>query len=165
MISTEAIIGYVLFILSELVSIIPIPANGLLHSFMIGIQNSFKNQNTNIEIAQNLLNKNPSLANLINKLNSNANIGSSINRLLENPENIKLIDLISNDNKLQYIITLLNNNPNIINTVTNTVERQIVLQKKINISQSEDTHITQEDTRIKQEDTVINVISDPIISS
>ena len=36
MVATETIIGYVLFILSEFISLIPIPANGLFHSFKIG---------------------------------------------------------------------------------------------------------------------------------
>lgn len=145
MISIETILGYALFILSELISIIPIPANGLLHSFTIGIQNSFKNQNTNIEMAQSLLNKNPKLATLIHKLNMNTHISDSITRLLENPENIKFIDLINNDNQLQYIMTLLNNNPNIVNNITNTVEKQIVLNKNQNIP-------------IAQPDTIINVL-------
>jgi hypothetical protein len=148
MISIETILGYALFILSELISIIPIPANGLLHSFTIGIKNSFKNPNTNIEMAQTLLNKNPKLSTLIHKLNMNTNISDSITRLLENPENIKFIDLINNDNKIQYIITLLNNNPNILNNITTTVEKEIVLHKQnIPISQT-------------QPDTIINVLPD-----
>lgn len=35
------IIGFCLFGLSEIIPLLPIPANGILHSFMIGIHNSF----------------------------------------------------------------------------------------------------------------------------
>lgn len=123
MISTEALIGYILFIISEFISVIPIPANGLLHSFLIGFKNSFKNQGIDIK-------SNPNLSNLVNKIANNTNIINSLNTLLDNPGVLSHLDTINNNNKIQYIITLLSNYPQMVDNISTTVERQIVLQKQ-----------------------------------
>ena len=48
------IIGYVLFAISEIIPLLPIPANGVFHSFIIGLQNSFKNHHIDLELGQQL---------------------------------------------------------------------------------------------------------------
>ena len=64
------IIGYSLFALSEFLPLLPIPANGFLHSIAIGLQNSFSNKpvSTDLEIAQNLLISRPNMQNIISTL-------------------------------------------------------------------------------------------------
>ena len=52
--NTAAIIGYVLFAISEIIPLLPIPANGVFHSFIIGLQNSFKNPHVDLELGQQL---------------------------------------------------------------------------------------------------------------
>ena len=44
------IIGYSLFAFSEIIPLLPIPANGILHSLAIGITNSFSNTKPNTDI-------------------------------------------------------------------------------------------------------------------
>ena len=50
-----AIIGYVLFAISEIIPLLPIPANGVFHSFIIGLQNSFKNPHVDLELGQQIV--------------------------------------------------------------------------------------------------------------
>lgn len=51
------IIGFTLFAISEIIPILPIPANGIFHSFLIGLHNSFKDPIKDIETGQQLINK------------------------------------------------------------------------------------------------------------
>jgi hypothetical protein len=156
MVAIETIIGYVLFIVSEFVSLIPIPANGLLHSFTIGFQNSFKNPDINTEMTQSLLQNNPNIATLVNRIANNMHITNSINTLLDKPQVLSQINTISNNNKLQYIITLLNNHPEMINDISNIIEKQILLQSQNNINQTPSQQ-TQPIQNLGNNDTVINL--------
>jgi hypothetical protein len=161
MVATETIIGYVLFILSEFVSLIPIPANGFLHSFTIGFQNSFKNPDINTEMTQSLLKKNPNIATLVTKIANNMHITNSINTLLEQPHILSQVNTISNNSKLQYIITLLNNHPEMINNISNIIEKQILSQNQNNINQTLNLEIPQQTTtpiqNLEVNDTIINL--------
>lgn len=160
MVATETIIGYVLFILSEFISLIPIPANGLLHSFTIGFKNSFKNPDINTEMTQSLLKKNPNIAALINKIANNIHITTSLNTLLEKPQILSQVNTISNNSKLQYIITLLNNHPEMINNISNLIEKEILSQNQNNINQTLNLEIPQQTTPIQNlevNDTIINL--------
>lgn len=51
------IIGFTLFAISEIIPLLPIPANGIFHSFFIGLHNSFKNPIKNIETGQKIMEK------------------------------------------------------------------------------------------------------------
>lgn len=138
--NTLEIIGYVLFILSEIVAVLPIPANGVLHSFVIGLNNSLKNSNTDIEIAQQLVTTRPNTANIFNKIANDSGLSNVVNKLSDNPEILQYIETLSNHPQLKYIITLLQNNPDIVNDVKqlietnitqNQIQRQIVQQQII----------------------------------
>jgi hypothetical protein len=162
MVAIETIIGYVLFIVSEFVSLIPIPANGLLHSFTIGFKNSFKNPDINAEMTQSLLKKNPNIATLVNKIANNIHITNSLSTLLEKPQILSQINTISNNNKLQYIITLLNNHPEMINDISNLIEKQILSQNQNNINQTLNLEIPQQiipnlASNVASNDTIINL--------
>jgi hypothetical protein len=63
---TTTIIGYVLFAISEILPLLPIPTNGVFHSLTIGLKNSIKNSNNDIEVAQNVLKQKPDIANIVN---------------------------------------------------------------------------------------------------
>jgi hypothetical protein len=121
------IVGYTLFGLSELVAILPIPSNGILHSFIIGLQNSIKkpnnNNNNDLEMAQTLINKQPSIANIINTISYNPNLINSVKLLLDNQHLIPLFENISKDQNLQYVLNIVQNNPKISpETIKKTIE-------------------------------------------
>jgi len=70
------IIGYVLFAISEIIPLLPIPANGVFHSFIIGLQNSFKNPHVDLELGQQMTglqsqNKSVDLHDVVNYINKN----------------------------------------------------------------------------------------------
>lgn len=51
------IIGFTLFAISEIIPLLPIPANGIFHSFLIGLHNSFKNPIKDIESGKKIMDK------------------------------------------------------------------------------------------------------------
>lgn len=138
--SVLEIIGYVLFAVSEIIAVLPIPANGFLHSLSIGLNNSIKNSNNDVEMAQQLVSTKPNIASLFNKMAINSELSNVVNKLTNNPEIIPFIESLSKQPQLQYIMSLLKNNPDIINDVKqlietnitqNQIQRQIVQQQII----------------------------------
>lgn len=118
-------IGYIIFILSEIVAVLPIPANGFLHSLFIGLNNSIKNSDTDIEMAQQIISTRPNTANLLNKIALNSELSNVIKKISDNPEIIPFVNLLSTQPQLQYIVSLLQNNPDIINDVKQLIETNI----------------------------------------
>jgi hypothetical protein len=117
------ILGYCLFALSEFLPLLPIPANGFLHSIAIGLKNSFSNKpvSTDIEIAQNLLISRPNMSNIVSTLEGNHNLINSIKLLNDNPQLLAQINKLAYDKNLQFINTLLINNPDIINQIKSLI--------------------------------------------
>ena len=79
-----SIIGFVFFALSELLPLLPIPANGFLHSLFIGLKNSFAKQtkNVDLEIAQSLVNTRPEFVELVNTIEGNSNLIDALKMFL-----------------------------------------------------------------------------------
>jgi hypothetical protein len=129
------IIGYTLFALSEIIAVLPIPANGMFHSLLIGLKNSVSKINsTDIEMAQTLISTKPDMANIITTLQGNSKLIDSVKTVINNPEIITNVENIVKDKNLQFINTLLINNPEIINDV-----KVVIIQKVndiVNTSQS-----------------------------
>lgn len=125
--NTSSVIGYVLFAVSELLPLLPIPTNGILHSLSIGLTNSFskKSQSTDLEIAQNLLISRPNMQNIVSLLEGNQKLIDSIGLLNNNPQLITLLHKLEKDKNLQFINTLLTNNPDTINTIKKLVMNTI----------------------------------------
>lgn len=124
---TSTIIGYILFAISELLPLLPVPTNGLLHSLTIGLKNSLRNSNSDIEVAQNVLRQKPEIANLIHTTVSNPAMKDTINTIVNRQELVPLINALNADANLQKMITLLNANPQLINEVQSFVEQQVNL--------------------------------------
>jgi hypothetical protein len=138
--STMEIIGFILFAVSEIIAVLPIPANGFLHSLSIGLNNSIKNSNTDIEMAQQIVTTKPNIASLFNKIAVNPELSSVIKKISDSPEIIPFIESLSKNPQLQYVLSLLQNNPDIIgdvkqlvetNITQNQIQRQIVQQQII----------------------------------
>ena len=133
-----SIIGYILLAISEIIAILPVPANGLLHSLFIGLNNSLKNPNYDIELAQTLINNKPIMANLVTTLEGNPKLINSISILTQNPQILPFISKLSNDESLQYINTLLINNPGVIKNVKQIIINAIS-SNTLNTSDTLDT--------------------------
>jgi hypothetical protein len=124
-VTITSIAGYILLAISEIVAILPVPANGLLHSLFIGLNNSLKNSNYDIELAQTLINNKPTMANLVTALEGNPKLINAISILTQNPQILPFISKLSNDESLQYINTLLINNPGVIKNVKQIITNAI----------------------------------------
>lgn len=134
----SSILGYVLFAASELLPLLPIPANGFLHSVSIGLFNSFKkSQSTDLEVAQNLLVSRPNMPNIVNTLEGNQKLIDSIGLLNDNPQLLLLLNKLSKDKNLQFINTLLVNNPDMINDIKKLVLNTINSFQQQNTTQNE----------------------------
>jgi hypothetical protein len=109
---TLSIIGFLFFGISELLPILPIPANGFIHSLFIGLRNSFTQKpNIDLEIAHSLVNTRPVLANLVNTLEGNDKLIDVLKLITLKPNLIPLIEKIANDPNLEVINNVLINNP------------------------------------------------------
>lgn len=141
------IVGYVLFAISEVAAILPVPANGMFHSLLIGLKNSISKIDTNdIEMAQTLISTRPDMANIITTLQGNPKLISTVKTVINNPEIITNVEKLANDKNMQFINTLLSNNPEIINDIKSTIICKI--NNTITLI-TQDTPITQ-DTLITQ---------------
>ena len=131
--SISTIIGFVLFGISELIAVIPIPANGLLHSILIGLQNSLKNPNDDIEMAQRIV-TNPVVAKMVKTIESNPNLSNTVDLLKDNQHIIPHINVLASNQSLQYICTLLTNNPEILDDVKNFITASLSKNYTIQMS-------------------------------
>jgi len=117
------IIGYSLFAFSEIIPLLPIPANGILHSLAIGITNSFSNTkpNTDAEIAHTLINTKPQMANVVSTLEGNFRLTDALKLLNSKPQLIPYIEKLAYDKNLHFINSLLVNNPDCINEIKHLI--------------------------------------------
>jgi hypothetical protein len=146
--SVITIIGYCLFAFSELAPLLPIPANGLLHSFVIGLKNSLttKKPTQDVEVAHVLVDKQPDIANVISTLQGNFRLLDAIKLLNAKPNVLGQIEHLSYNKNLQFINTLLINNPDIINEI-----KRLIVNK---INQPNDNTFGLQDTESIKIDTV-----------
>lgn len=123
----STIFGFVLFAASELVAILPIPANGILHSLVIGLKNSLKpeKKNIDVEMANTLFNTDKEMTNIVTTLNGNKSLTETVNILVQNPEISNIVNDLSRNTQLQYINTLLINNTDIVNNIAKLVITEI----------------------------------------
>jgi hypothetical protein len=135
------IIGYSLFAFSEIIPLLPIPANGILHSLAIGITNSFSNTkpNTDAEIAHTLIDTKPQMANVVSTLEGNFRLTDALKLLNSKPQLIPYIEKLAYDKNLHFINSLLVNNPDSINEIKrliiNCLSNQTPQINNINIQQ------------------------------
>jgi len=101
------IIGYALFAISELFSILPIPTNGILQTFILGFKNAFSNPPKDIEMAQTIA-QNPSFANIVNVLSQNTDLKGNIDLAISNPQ-------------IAHLLSIIGVNPDTLDALTNVV--------------------------------------------
>jgi hypothetical protein len=119
------VLGYVLFGLSELLPLLPIPTNGFLHSIFIGLQNAFRNPTKDIEMAMDLVsNKNfgKDFANIVNSLANNNQLNTIVLNLINNPQLANNINSIQNDTILLSQLPRISSNPQIKNLISTLLQ-------------------------------------------
>jgi len=122
------LVGYLLFGLSELIGVLPIPANGILHSLAVGFQQSIKKPNVDLELANLLLQKNPDITSIINRLAANPQLSEVMSIISDNPDMISYIKSINQSNELKYIVTEFQNNPSMASQTKDSLEKKINLE-------------------------------------
>ena len=107
----STIIGFVLFGLSEIMPLINVPANGLLHSLILGVGNAFKSPQQDIELAHSLVTSDKTFAGIINVLSHNPQMKSIVNDLIKNPVNANNLSVLQNDPFVSNLVSLISTNP------------------------------------------------------
>ena len=107
--TVATVIGYVLFAVSEILPLVHIPANGILHTFILGFKNAFSSPSKDIELAESLIITNTSFANIVNTLSTNHQMKTLVESVIQDPE-------------LCNHLSLLIKNPNLLNSVMNSIQ-------------------------------------------
>jgi hypothetical protein len=143
--SITTILGYSLFAFSEIIPLLPIPANGLLHSIVIGLKNSLSAQkpHQDIEVAHALVDKQPDIANVVSTLQGNFRLIEAVKLLNAKPNVLAQIEQLSYNKNLQFINTLLINNPEIINEI-----KKLIVNKINDPSYTNETTVNIQDIKI-----------------
>jgi hypothetical protein len=119
------IVGFCFFALSEILPFLPIKTNGLLHSFILGFKDGFKNIDQNIDLAQKAIKKKPEVANVVNILSTNNVINDCVNNILENQHVIPQIKALCNNSDLQIVLQNITNNPILLQKIKSILNDNI----------------------------------------
>ncbi len=119
MISNETvtgIIGFVLFSISEILPLINIRTNGLLHSLVLGLKTAFKPEIKEIQLIESIMKTNPNIAKLFNSVTGNKQIMDILTKLVDNPFKANNVTTIQNDDDIDNIVASLQKNPQLKDT-------------------------------------------------
>jgi len=119
------IVGFCFFAVSEILPFLPIKTNGLLHSFILGFKDGFKNIDQNVELAQSAIKKKPEVANVVNMLSTNNVINDCVNNILENQHLIPQIKALCNNSDLQTVLQNIINNPILLQKIKSNLNENI----------------------------------------
>ena len=107
----SAIVGYCLFVVSEILPFVNIKADGIFHSIIIGLSNALTYVKSDplpskdIELANSLINNNQDIAKIVNLIESNPIIKEIIEHLIMNQQNITNIKAVQNNPELAHLIS------------------------------------------------------------
>ena len=119
-----AIVGFGLFVLSEILPFINIPTNGIFQTLALGFKNSFKQNEKDIELAKEFL-KEPIITKIVTILSGNENLQDLVIGLLKDNTYINSLHIIQMNPSLHKILMSLNINPQmqlLINNMINNGE-------------------------------------------
>jgi hypothetical protein len=122
---TTAIVGFSLFALSEVLAVLPIPANGFLQSLMIGLRNSLNKKRNDIEMAHTMIGDKPEVACVVNQVATSKPLAEALASLASNPHIIPQVEALCKNSTLTYIITVLENNPQLLASIAQTLEHSM----------------------------------------
>jgi hypothetical protein len=126
--SASAIVGFVLFAISEILPFLPLNTNGVLHSFVIGFRDSFRKLDQDIELAQQFV-KNPEIAPMVNSVSTNPVLQKCFQDVLENQHLIPHIHTLCNSPDIQHVFNNINSNPTMLKNVTNLIARNSIVNE------------------------------------
>lgn len=141
------IIGYTLFVISEILPFINIPTNGFLHTFIIGFQNAFKNPERDIEMANSLI-QSPDFANIVNTISTNSQIKLIIDYLIANPGSANIITSIQTNDIIKNVINKIVLNPHLLNLTTNILSNPQLINNPVLLSSLNIPHIVDSITQL-----------------
>lgn len=107
------IVGFGLFVVSEVMSLMPFKGNGLLHSLLLGFRDALSNPEKDIEMAKNFV-SNPTVASIVNTVSSNPTVKSHVDLVIQNPQ-------------IAHILSIIGANSEVLNTLTNLMTNQRLL--------------------------------------
>lgn len=105
--SVSSIIGFVLFGLSEVLSLTNLNANGIVHSVLLGVGKSFKQVPGYVNLANDTIKNCPDILNIVNKLSSD-------------PELLEIVKRVTGSISQAHLTSIIINNPDLVNSLTNT---------------------------------------------
>lgn len=120
-----AIIAFSLFAASEVLAVLPIPANGFLQSLFIGLKNTLQKNNNELKIAQGIVTSKPEIAEIIHQVATSKPLSDAITHLTEHPQVIPQVDALCSNPTLCYIITVLQNNPQLTANISQILEHNM----------------------------------------
>jgi hypothetical protein len=85
------IVGFGLFLMSELLPLLKIQGNGLIHSLFLGFGNAFTNLPKDLEAAQTAISNNPDFTNIVNFISENPQMKSLVKSLIKDPQLLSII--------------------------------------------------------------------------
>ena len=133
-------LGYILFVISEILPLINIPTNGVIQSLLLGLNKAFKVPEKDIEMADMLIKKRPEFANIINAISTNPQLMKIVNELIMNPfdaNNVTImqsnadignvVSMIGGNNQLRQVILGVISDPNIYNNVNMLLNNPVTI--------------------------------------
>jgi hypothetical protein len=131
-----AIVGYALYIISEILPFLPIPVNGILHSIILtlkkGLSLTFNSLPQDIEMAKSLV-RNKSFANVVNTINTNPQIQKIINNLISDPSSANNLTTIQANPNINSIVSYLHNNPQAQTLFNNLISDPQIYNKVLSL--------------------------------
>jgi hypothetical protein len=114
------IIGYVLFIVSELLPFLPLNTNGIFETLVNGFQKSFGNVDADITLAKQLISSHD-LAAIVNTLATNPSLRDCVHNIISNQSLVQQVNTITGHPELQKLLYSINSDQVLLNKVRNLV--------------------------------------------
>lgn len=128
-----AIIGYVLFGVSELLPLINISANGILHSFVVGFANAFKSMGKDMELAQRILQSKPDFVGIVNTIATNPSIKNIMDNVIQDPQFASNISKVQNSSNLYNQVNVLTANAQVQKVVDQISKDSLLCKNVVNL--------------------------------
>lgn len=85
------IVGFGLFFISEVMSLLKIRGNGIFHSLFMGLGNALSNLPKDVETAQNVVKNDPDFTKIVTNILDNPQMKSLVKSLIKDPQLLSLV--------------------------------------------------------------------------
>ena len=148
--SLTTIIGYILLVVSEILPLMNIPTNGIIHTFVLGFRDAFMNPTRDVTMAESLIKDEPAFAQMINTISSNPQMKTLVDAVICDPVQAQIlhsalgnanlknqIDRLCSNNQLQNIMNGLIQNAEFCNSVSNVLKDPTLMNSTASTMQKE----------------------------